>query len=179
MSRIGKQPVKVPAGVSVTISNERDVTVQGPKGTLSRSFQPGMVATQEGDEITVTRRDDTRAQKSFHGLTRTLIKNMIEGVTVGYVKELTIEGTGFKAAVQGNKAILTLGFASPKEYILPEGVTLTVTADVNLKVEGIDKASVGEAAARIRGYYPAEPYKGKGIRYKGETIRRKQGKTVA
>ena len=167
MSRIGKQPITIPAGVTVTVANGNEVTVKGPKGELSRSLQKGITVAV------------SRAQKSYHGLSRTLIKNMIEGVTQGYTKELVIEGTGFKAAVQGRKAVLTLGFASPKEYLIPDGCTVTVTADVNVKVEGIDKQVVGEAAARIRSYYPAEPYKGKGIRYKDEKIRRKEGKTVA
>lgn len=179
MSRIGKQPITVPAGVTIQVANGNEVTVKGPKGELSRVFQKGITVAVDGTVATVTRADDSRAQKSFHGLTRTLVKNMIEGVTTGYVKELVIEGTGFKAAVQGNKAILTLGFASPKEYLIPTGCTVTVTGDVNVKVEGIDKQVVGEAAARIRSYYPAEPYKGKGIRYKDEKIRRKEGKTVA
>lgn len=179
MSRIGKQPITVPAGVTIQVANGNEVTVKGPKGELSRVFQKGITVAVDGTVVTVTRADDSRAQKSFHGLTRTLVKNMIEGVTTGYVKELVIEGTGFKAAVQGNKTILTLGFASPKEYLIPAGCTVTVTGDVNVKVEGIDKQVVGEAAARIRSYYPAEPYKGKGIRYKDEKIRRKEGKTVA
>ena len=179
MSRIGKQPITVPTGVTVTVANANEVTVKGPKGELSRVFQKGITVTVEGNEVRVARADDTRAQKSFHGLSRTLVKNMIEGVTKGYSKELVIEGTGFKAAVQGDKAILTLGFASPKEYPIPAGCAVTVTGDVNVKVEGIDKEVVGEAAARIRSYYPAEPYKGKGIRYKDEKIRRKEGKTVA
>lgn len=179
MSRIGKQPVTIPAGVTVTVANGNEVSVKGPKGELSRVFQKGITVAVEGSEVTVTRADDSRALRGYHGLTRTLVKNMIEGVTNGYTKELVIEGTGFKAAVQNGKAILTLGFASPKEYTIPAGCTVTVTADVNLKVEGIDKEVVGEAAARIRSYYPAEPYKGKGIRYKDEKIRRKEGKTVA
>lgn len=177
MSRIGKQPITLPAGVTLNVVNGNEVTVKGPKGELSRVFQKGISVEIDGTVVTVTRANDSL--KNFHGLSRTLLKNMIEGVTTGYVKELIIEGTGFKAAVQGNKAILTLGFASPKEYLIPEGCTVTVTADVNVKVEGIDKQVVGEAAARIRSYYPAEPYKGKGIRYKDEKIRRKEGKTVA
>ena len=179
MSRIGKQPVAIPAGVTVSVANGNEVTVKGPKGELSRVFQKGISVQVEGSEVLVTRADDSRAQKGFHGLSRTLVRNMIEGVTKGYARELVIEGTGFKAAVQGNKAILTLGFASPKEYLIPAGCTVSVTGDVNIKVEGIDKQQVGEAAARIRSYYPAEPYKGKGIRYKNEKIRRKEGKTVA
>ncbi len=179
MSRIGKQPVAIPAGVTVSVTNGNEVTVKGPKGELSRVFQKGISVQVEGSEVLVTRADDSRAQRGFHGLSRTLVRNMIEGVTKGYARELVIEGTGFKAAVQGNKAILTLGFASPKEYSIPAGCTVSVTGDVNIKVEGIDKQQVGEAAARIRSYYPAEPYKGKGIRYKDEKIRRKEGKTVA
>jgi len=179
MSRIGKQPVAIPAGVTVTVANGNEVTVKGPKGELTRAFQPGIAVAVQGAEVLVTRADDSREQKSYHGLSRTLVKNMIEGVTKGYSRELVIEGTGFKAAVQNGKAILTLGFASPKEYLIPAGCTVTVTADVNVKVEGIDKEVVGEAAARIRSYYPAEPYKGKGIRYKDEKIRRKEGKKTA
>ena len=179
MSRIGKQPVAIPAGVTVSVTNGNEVTVKGPKGELSRVFQKGISVQVEGSEVLVTRADDSRAQRGFHGLSRTLVRNMIDGVTKGYARELVIEGTGFKAAVQGSKAILTLGFASPKEYSIPAGCTVSVTGDVNIKVEGIDKQQVGEAAARIRSYYPAEPYKGKGIRYKDEKIRRKEGKTVA
>ncbi|MEG1480015.1 MAG: 50S ribosomal protein L6 [Kiritimatiellia bacterium] len=179
MSRIGKLPVTIPAGVTVSVAQGNDVTVKGPKGELQRAFQKGITVKIEGTEVLVTRANDSREQKSYHGLSRTLVKNMIEGVTTGYSKDLVIEGTGFKASVQGSKTILTLGFASPKEYLIPEGCKVTVTGDVNLKVEGIDKEVVGEAAARIRSYYPAEPYKGKGIRYKDEKIRRKEGKTVA
>lgn len=179
MSRIGKQPIAVPTGVTITIVGSNSVTVKGPKGELARSFQKGITVVQEGDQVIVSRANDSTAQKSFHGLSRTLLRNMITGVTDGYVKELVIEGTGFKASVKDGKTILILGFASPKEYLIPQGIVVTVIADVNVKIEGIDNQVVGEAAARIRSYYPAEPYKGKGIRYKGEQIRRKEGKTVA
>ena len=179
MSRIGKQPVAIPAGVTVT-ANGNQVTVKGKLGELSRTFQSGITATVEDGKVLVTRADDTRMQKSCHGLSRTLIKNMIDGVTTGYKKALNIEGTGFKAVLQGKKLSLSLGFASPKDYPVPEGIKVTVdAAGVNLTVEGISKELVGQAAARIRSYYPAEPYKGKGIKYLGEQIRRKQGKTVA
>lgn len=179
MSRIGKQPVAIPAGVTVT-ANGNQVDVKGKLGELSRTFQSGITATVEGGKVLVTRADDTRMQKSCHGLSRTLIKNMIEGVTTGYKKALNIEGTGFKAVLQGKKLSLSLGFASPKEYPIPEGIKVTVDpAGVNLTVEGISKELVGQAAARIRSYYPVEPYKGKGIKYVGEVVRRKQGKTVA
>lgn len=178
MSRIGKQPVKIPAGVTVTVDGQT-VQVKGPKGELSRTLQNGIKTTVEGEEVKVERADESRRQKSYHGLSRTLISNMIVGVTQGYKKELTIEGTGFKAQVQGNKVMLSLGFASPKEYLIPEGVTVTEKQGVQLTIEGINKEVVGIAAARIRSYYPAEPYKGKGIKYLGEQIRRKEGKTVA
>jgi len=178
MSRIGKQPVKIPAGVTVA-ANGGSVVVKGKLGELSRTLPDGVTAVVEGGEVRVSRADDSREQKSFHGLSRTLVKNMIEGVVAGYKKELSIEGTGFKAQVQGQKLVLWLGFASPKEYGIPAGITVTEKQGVQLTVTGIDKQLVGEAAARIRGFYPAEPYKGKGIKYVGEVVRRKQGKTVA
>ncbi len=156
------------------------VTVKGPQGELSRTFQKGIAFEIKDGEVLVSRADDSREQKSFHGLSRTLVKNMIEGVTTGYKKELSIDGTGFKAALEGPKLILSLGFASPKEYVIPEGITLTVEPNgLKVTVAGIEKELVGDTAARIRSYYPAEPYKGKGIKYVGEQIRRKQGKTVA
>ena len=179
MSRIGKQPVVIPAGVTVTASGNH-VTVKGKLGELSRTFQSGIDVKVEDGKVLVARADDSRLQKSCHGLSRTLIKNMIEGVTTGYKKALSIEGTGFKAVLQGKKLSLSLGFASPKDYAIPEGLKITVDpTGLNIGIDGIDKELVGEAAARIRSYYPAEPYKGKGIKYVGEQIRRKQGKTVA
>ena len=179
MSRIGKLPVAIPAGVTVT-ANGNQVTVKGKLGELSRTFQSGITVKVENGQVIVTRADDSRMQKSCHGLSRTLVKNMIEGVTTGYKKALNIEGTGFKAVLQGKKLSLSLGFASPKDYPIPDGLKITVDpAGLNVTIEGIDKELVGESAARIRSYYPAEPYKGKGIKYVGEQIRRKQGKTVA
>lgn len=179
MSRIGKQPITIPAGVTVT-STGTDVTVKGKLGELSRSFLKGITVEVDGGKVIVTRADDSRLLKGCHGLSRTLIKNMIDGVCTGYKKALSIEGTGFKAVLAGKNLSLSLGFASPKDYAIPEGIKVTVDpAGVNLTVEGINKELVGEAAARIRSYYPAEPYKGKGIKYVGEQIRRKQGKTVA
>jgi large subunit ribosomal protein L6 len=179
MSRIGKQPVAIPAGVTVT-AQDNTVTVKGKLGELSRTFQKGITVKVEDGKVLVTRADDSRMQKSCHGLSRTLVKNMIEGVTKGYKKALNIDGTGFKAVLQGQKLCLSLGFASPKEYLIPDGIKVTVdNPGLNVTVEGISKELVGEAAARIRSYYPAEPYKGKGIKYAGEQIRRKQGKTVA
>jgi large subunit ribosomal protein L6 len=179
MSRIGKQPIAIPAGVTVT-ANGNQVTVKGKLGELSRVFQSGISVTVENGQVLVARADDSRMQKSCHGLSRTLIKNMIDGVTTGYKKALNIEGTGFKAVLQGTKLSLSLGFASPKDYLIPDGLKVSVdNPGLNITVESINKELVGEAAARIRSYYPAEPYKGKGIKYVGEQIRRKQGKTVA
>jgi len=179
MSRIGKLPIAIPAGVTVTAQGNA-VTVKGKLGELSRVFQNGISVLVEDGQVLVSRADDTRMQKGCHGLSRTLIKNMIDGVTTGYKKALNIEGTGFKGVLQGKKLSLSLGFASPKDYPIPDGIKVTVdTTGLNITVEGIDKELVGEAAARIRSYYPAEPYKGKGIKYVGEQIRRKQGKTVA
>ena len=171
-------PVPVPAGATIKIEGQT-VTVKGPLGELTRSFPAGINMALDKNTVSVTRADDTRFLKGCHGLWRTLLVNMAEGVTKGYTKGLSIEGTGFKAAVQGERLMLTLGFASPKYYLIPKGIKVTVTADVNLKVEGVDKQLVGLAASRIRSYYPVEPYKGKGIKYVGEVVRRKQGKTVA
>jgi large subunit ribosomal protein L6 len=179
MSRIGKQPIAIPAGVTVT-ANGNQVTVKGKLGELGRVFQNGINVTVENGQVLVSRADDSRLQKSCHGLSRTLVKNMVDGVMTGYKKALNIEGTGFKAVLQGKKLSLSLGFASAKDYPIPEGIKITVDAPgVNVAVEGIDKELVGQAAARIRSYYPAEPYKGKGIKYVGEVVRRKKGKTVA
>ena len=178
MSRIGKMPVPVPAGAAVKIDGQT-ITVRGPLGELTRAFPEGITMALENNAVVVTRADDSRRLKGFHGLWRTLVRNMAEGVTKGYSKGLSIEGTGFKASVQGPNLMLSLGFASPKAYPIPAGIKVTVTADVNLKVEGIDNQLVGLAAARIRSYYPVEPYKGKGVKYVGEIVKRKQGKTVA
>lgn len=179
MSKIGKQPVVIPAGVTVTVNGQK-ITVKGPKGELSREIPAGITASVADGKVVYERADDSRPLRSLHGLSRTLCANMIEGVTKGYKKELSIEGTGFKAVLQGNKLLLSLGFASPKEYSVPAGITATVGKDgVFVTVEGTDKELVGLSAARIRSFYPAEPYKGKGVKYVGEVIRRKQGKKMA
>jgi large subunit ribosomal protein L6 len=178
MSRIGNQPVVVPAGVTATAAAGH-VTVKGPLGQLERELPAGITARLENGRIHVARADDSRGQRNCHGLSRTLIANMIVGVTKGYRKELIIEGTGFKAQVQGAKLQLWLGFASPKDFAIPAGIKITEKQGVQLTVDGIDKELVGDTAARIRGYFPVEPYKGKGIKYVGEQVRRKQGKTVA
>jgi large subunit ribosomal protein L6 len=178
MSRIGKQPVVIPAGVTA-IASGGQVTVKGPLGQLVRALPEGITVGVEPGKVVVSRADDSRAQKSRHGLIRTLLANMVQGVTKGYRKELVIEGTGFKAAVQGTKLQLWLGFAAPKDFTIPAGVKVTEKQGVQLTIDGMDKELVGDTTARIRGFFPAEPYKGKGIKYVGEQIRRKQGKTVA
>ena len=177
MSRIGKEPVKIAEGVNVAVDGQ-NVTVKGKLGELSYTMQDGITAKVEDGKVVVERKNDSVS--TFHGLARALINNMVIGVSTGYKKQLSIEGTGFKAALQGKVLSLSLGFASPKLFDIPEGLTVTVENDgLQVTVSGIDKAQVGEAAARIRSYYPAEPYKGKGIKYVGEHIRRKQGKKVA
>jgi large subunit ribosomal protein L6 len=179
MSRIGNKPIAIPEGASVTVDGST-VTVKGKLGELSRDLVEGISVKVDGNTVNVARADDSRKLRSCHGLSRSLIFNMVEGVSKGYKKELTIEGTGFKAANNGKILSLNLGFAYAKEYVIPDGVTVTVENNgVKLAVEGISKELVGQAAARIRSYYPAEPYKGKGIKYANEVIRRKQGKTVA
>lgn len=178
MSRIGKKPVAVPDGVEVRISG-RTVRVKGARGELSRDLPDCISAKLENGEVRVERGNESRSSRSLHGLSRSLVANMVEGVSKGYRKELQIEGVGFRAQVQGQTVVLSLGFANPKEFRVPEGVKVTEQGGTRLSVEGTSKEMVGEVAARIRGYYPAEPYKGKGIRYVGEQVRRKVGKTVA
>ena len=178
MSRIGKEPVKLEDGVTATISGQT-VTVKGKLGELSYTMHDGITAKVEDGKVVVACADDYQLG-NFHGLARALIHNMVVGVSKGYTKQLSIEGTGFKAALQGKTLALTLGFASPKIFDIPEGIKITVENDgLQVTVTGISKDLVGESAARIRSYYPAEPYKGKGIKYVGEHIRRKQGKKVA
>ena len=178
MSRIGKEPVKLADGVTATV-NGQVVTVKGKLGELAYTMHDGITAKVEDGFVKVACADDG-ALGNFHGLARALIHNMVVGVSAGYTKVLTIEGTGFKAVLKGKELALSLGFASPKVYVIPDGLTVTVENDgLQVTIKGFDKQMVGEAAARIRSYYPAEPYKGKGIKYVGEHIRRKQGKKVA
>ena len=178
MSRIGKEPVKLAEGVVATIAGQK-VTVKGKLGELSYTMHDGITAKVEDGKILVACADDYQLG-NFHGLARALINNMVIGVSEGYKKQLSIEGTGFKAVLQGSQLALSLGFASPKIFDIPEGLKITVENDgLQVTITGIDKTMVGEAAARIRSFYPAEPYKGKGIKYEGERIRRKQGKKVA
>ena len=178
MSRIGKEPVKLADGVVATVAGQT-VTVKGKLGELSYTMHDGITAKVEDGQVVVAC-DDDYAHGNFHGLARALVHNMVVGVSEGYQKQLSIEGTGFKAVLKGQELALSLGFASPKVYAIPAGITVTVENDgLQVTIKGIDKQAVGEAAARIRAYYPAEPYKGKGIKYVGEVIRRKQGKKVA
>ena len=177
MSRIGKMPIAIPAGVTVDIAENNKVTVKGPKGTLERVLPAEMDIKQEGSEIVVSRPNDLKKMKSLHGLTRTLINNMVVGVTDGYQKVLEINGVGYRAAKQGNKLVLSLGYSHPVEMVDPEGVEVVVEDQNKIIVKGIDKEKVGQYAAEIRELRKPEPYKGKGIKYADEVIRRKVGKT--
>ena len=176
MSRIGKNPIEIPQGVEVKIDGTT-VTVKGPKGTLTQTFLDVVTIKQEENKIVVTRKDDS--VKNIHGLTRTLVANMVKGVTEGFTKELEIGGVGYKAQKQGKKVILTLGFSHPVEVEEPEGITIDVPTPNSIIVKGIDKQLVGQVATDIRKYRQPEPYKGKGIKYAGERIRRKEGKAGA
>jgi len=175
MSRIGRLPIAVPAGVDVAIDG-REVTVKGQKGTLSRSLHPEIGVAREGDQIVVTRPDETKTHKQLHGLTRTLVNNMVVGVTAGYRKGLEINGVGYRAALVGRKLQLNLGYSHPIEIDPPVGISFEVENPTHLAVLGIDKELVGQVAARVRATRKPEPYKGKGVRYAGEQVRRKAGK---
>ncbi|MGN0407250.1 MAG: 50S ribosomal protein L6 [Bacteroides sp.] len=177
MSRIGRMPIAVPAGVTVDIAENNKVTVKGPKGTLERVLPSEMDIKLEGAEIIVTRPNDLKKMKSLHGLTRTLIANMVTGVTEGYAKTLEVNGVGYRAQKQGNKLILSLGYSHPVEMVDPEGLESVVEDQNKIVVKGIDKEKVGQYAAEIRSKRAPEPYKGKGIKYADEVIRRKVGKT--
>ena len=177
MSRIGRMPIAIPSGVTVDIAENNQVTVKGPKGTLERVLPAEMTITKEGEEIKVTRPNDLKKMKSLHGLTRTLINNMIIGVTEGYEKKLEVNGVGYREAEQGKKLTLSLGYSHPVEMEDPEGIEVTVDGQNLIIVKGIDKEKVGQYAAEIREKRAPEPYKGKGIKYSDEVIRRKVGKT--
>ena len=176
MSRIGRMPVAIPAGVTVDIAENNTITVKGPKGTLTRTLVPEMDIKIEDGHVIVTRPNDLKRMKSLHGLTRTLINNMVVGVTAGYEKKLEVNGVGYRAAKQGKKLTLSLGYSHPVEMDDPEGLETKVEGNV-ITVSGIDKEKVGQYAAEIREKRKPEPYKGKGIKYSDEVIRRKVGKT--
>ncbi|MCE9518035.1 MAG: 50S ribosomal protein L6 [Verrucomicrobia bacterium] len=178
MSRIGKQPIPLPDKVNVKIGADRKVLVEGPKGKLSFQLPDGITVLQEEKELKVTRATDHRTMRSLHGTAQRLISNMIQGVSKGFKRELEIQGVGFKAAVKGKNIDLSLGYSHPLLHPIPEGLKVTVNENTQIVVEGVDKQVVGQFAADVRGYYPPEPYKGKGVRYKDEHVRRKEGKTV-
>lgn len=175
MSRIGRAPIEIPANVTVTVDHNL-VSVKGPKGELSRQIHKDMILEMEGNTLLVKRPSDEKAHRSLHGLSRTLIANMVNGVTQGFSRTLEIHGVGYRAAKAGNKVALSLGLSHPLEVDPPAGITLDVPAPNRIVVSGINKEHVGAMAAKIRGYREPEPYKGKGIRYEGEVVRRKVGK---
>ncbi len=176
MSRIGKKPIELPAKVSVKIGANGAVNVEGPKGKLAWTLPAGVTGTVEGTKVTLSIADDHN--KALFGLSRSLVNNMVKGVADGYVKDLEIQGVGFKAAVKGKVLQLNLGYSHEINHPIPEALKVTVAENTKVKVEGIDKQLVGQFAAEVRGFYPPEPYKGKGVRYAGEKIIRKEGKTV-
>lgn len=177
MSRIGRKPITVPSGVEVNVDEKNLVTVKGPNGTLSEQISKDMKIELNEGELVVTRPTDNKKHRSLHGLSRTLIDNMVKGVTEGYVKKLEIVGVGYRAAKQGKKLVLSLGYSHPVEMEDPEGIEVEVPTQTEILVKGINKQQVGNYAAKVRAWREPEPYKGKGIRYSGEHVRRKEGKT--
>lgn len=175
MSRIGKRPIPIPAKVTLTLDGQK-VTVKGPKGELSRVLPNEVILSLEGDTLIVKRRDESLVARQLHGLCRTLVANMVDGVSQGFERRLEIQGVGYRAQVQGKNLILNVGYSKPVEMIPPEGCTVAVENNTNVIVSGINKEIVGNMAAKIRAVRPPEPYKGKGIRYAGEQVRRKAGK---
>ena len=178
MSRIGNKPVVVPSGVTVTVEGST-VKVKGPKGELSQAFRPEVTVVVNDGKVTVERSGEEKSVKALHGLTRALIANMVQGVTGGYKKTLEIVGVGYKAEKKGNTLVLTVGYSHPVPYPEPEGIKLSTTSPTVVVIEGTDKQKVGQVAAELRDVRPPEPYKGKGIRYQGEQVRRKAGKAGA
>ncbi|MBU6326928.1 MAG: 50S ribosomal protein L6 [Verrucomicrobia bacterium] len=177
MSRVGVKPISLPE--KVTVKNDGGVvTVEGPKGKLAFTLPTGIELSNEKEKLTVTRTSETRQTRALHGTARAIVNNMINGVSKGFVKDLEIQGVGFRAAVKGKDLDLSLGRSHPLLHPIPEGLTVTVTDNTKIKVEGIDKQMVGQFAAEVRGFHPPEPYKGKGVRYVGEHVRRKEGKSV-
>ena len=177
MSRIGRAPIAVPAGVEIKIDDNNVVTVKGPKGTLTQQFHPNMIIKQEGAEVHVTRPNDLKENRSLHGLTRTLLHNMVVGVTDGFKKTLDVNGVGFRVAMEGGKLVMNLGFSHQVIMEVPQGLTVETPSANQIVVSGFDKQLVGQFAANVREKRPPEPYKGKGIKYSDEVIRRKVGKT--
>ncbi len=178
MSRIGNKVVEIPDKVKVNIGNDGAVAVEGPKGKLSWTLPRSIKGSVADNRVSIVRDAETRSVKALHGLARSLVNNMVLGVSTGFTKDLIIEGVGFKAAVQGSTLNLSLGKSHPILFPIPNEIKITVTENTKISIHGIDKKVVGQVAADIRRYYPPEPYKGKGVRYAGEVIRRKEGKTV-
>ena len=177
MSRIGRMPITVPAGVTVNVAEGNVVTVKGPKGELTKALRPEMILKQEGSTITVERPSDAKLHRSLHGLTRTLLHNMVVGVTEGFKKELDVNGVGYRVAMEGSKLVMNLGFSHQVTVEEIEGITIEVPSANKIVISGTDKQKVGQFAAEVREKRPPEPYKGKGIKYTDEVIRRKEGKT--
>lgn len=177
MSRVGLKPISVPSGVTVSMDGSV-ATVKGPKGTITKELPSTCDYKQEGDVINVSRRSESRLHRQMHGLSRALLNNMVVGVTEGFHKELEIIGVGFRAELKGKELVLSLGYSHPINFPVPEGLTIEVTGNNKIKVSGIEKDKVGQAAAEIRGFRPPEPYKGKGVKYVDEMIHRKAGKTA-
>jgi large subunit ribosomal protein L6 len=176
MSRIGKRPIAIPAKVTVEI-NGRNVAVKGPKGSLARELPEFVVVEKDGETVKVSPQDESRVARQRHGLSRTLVANMIDGVSQGFEKKLQIQGVGYRAQAQGKKLTLNVGYSKPVEMNMPDGIQVAVEKNTEITIGGIDKEIVGNIAAKIRSVRPPEPYKGKGIRYLGEAVRRKAGKT--
>ncbi len=177
MSRVGKQPIEIPSDVTLTVNEDNFVTVKGPKGELSRTFNSDIKVELEGNVATITRPSDAKDHRALHGTTRALIANMVEGVSKGFQRNLELVGVGYRAQKQGTKLILNVGYSHPVEIEPEEGIEIEVPANTKISIKGIDKERVGALAANIRAVRSPEPYKGKGIRYEGEFVRRKEGKT--
>ncbi len=177
MSRIGRAPIAIPKGVTFTVSDDNVVTVKGPKGELTKALSKRIKIEEKDNELVFTRSTDDKEDRSLHGLTRALVNNMVEGVTNGYQKNLELVGVGYRASVQGKKLVMNLGFSHPVEIQAAEGITFETPAPTKISVKGIDKETVGKMAADIRSWRKPEPYLGKGVKYEGEHIRRKEGKT--
>ena len=178
MSRIGNKAVEIPDKVKVSIGNDGAVSVEGPKGKLNWKLPRNIKANVKDNRVSLVREAETRSVKALHGLSRSLVHNMVQGVSEGFSKQLEIEGVGFKAAVQGSTLNLSLGFSHPIPFSIPKDIKITVVENTRVTIQGVDKKLVGQVAADIRRFYPPEPYKGKGVRYAGEQVRRKVGKTV-
>jgi large subunit ribosomal protein L6 len=178
VSRVGRKPVTIPSGVKVQVK-DHDITVQGPKGQLAATFHPSLAVEMKDDHVVVSRSSDEKQNRALHGLWRALIQNMVKGVTEGYVRKLELVGVGYRAELKGSKLQLALGYSHPILFAPPTGIKIEAPSQTNIVISGIDKELVGQVAAKIRSFRPPEPYKGKGVKYEGEIIRRKAGKAAA